>query len=283
MKKILVPTDFSKLSNHAVDFAVNLAKLLGAEVFAVHFLEIPASNLTLHLTGEAKKSDYMVDPLYNAQIIRANKRKLADLTYEFSTKEVVVTGQQLGGGFLKGVQNFVDSNKIDLVVLGTTGEERIQEFFSGNHAEQLIEHLSIPVLTIKDNADKDIHNIVLGLDLVGDTYSKSSFAQIKALTDKLNARLHILSVVKTEDTNLLLRDLNEIARDAGLGNYTVDFIQAKDEMAGFLDYVDQVDAEMIITLSSSRAGIHRFFQHSFSTELTKIASVPVMTLNKNNL
>ncbi len=281
MKKILVPTDFSKLSNHAADFAVHLAKRFGAEVFIVHFMEIPASHLTLHLSGEARKSDYMEDPLYNIQIIRANKHKLNDLISKFSSEEVVVAGEQLGGGFLNGIQHFIESNGIDLVILGTTGEERLQEFFSGNHAEQLIEHLRIPVLTLRDAVKKDILDIVLGLDLADERYSKSSLAMVKSMTDKLNARLHILSVVNTGETDSLLSELNELARGAGLKNYMIDFIRTKNKMQGFLNYVNQVDAGMVITLSSARSGIHRFFQHSFSIELTKIAPVPVMTLNKN--
>ncbi len=283
MKTILVPTDFSKLSRYALAFAVHLAKKLESKVSVVHLEEIPMKDTELHLTGEANAGGISDDSLYSAQLFRANERKLADLTSGYSDNEVEVSGQQLGGGFLKGIQHFLDNNEVDLVVMGTTGEESIQEFFTGNHTEQLIENLDVPVLSIQHDSDKEIKDIVLGLDLVDENYPMRAFDLVKVLTDGLDARLHIVDVIKSEKHHSLIEDLNKLAKIVGLENYLIDVIEDKNTNEALLSYAEEIDAGLIITISEARSGLYRFFQHSFSTRLTKNSSIPILTINKRHL
>lgn len=282
MKKIIVPTDFSKLSGHAIDFAIQLAKPLGATVEVVHLEEVPLDDLSLNLTGEAGGSSISNDTLFNAQLFRANRQKLDSIQDEYSSNEVSVKARQHGGGFLKGLEHYIDQNGADLVVIGTTGEESIQEFFSGNHTEQLIEHLSVPIISLRDQQFHKVEDIVLGLDIEDEKYTKQVFEKVKVITEALDARLHIVDITKSTDDEKLLAQLNKFAKIAGLTNYMVDVIEDKNASQTLLDYAEGTDASLIITLSDAKSGLHRFFQHSFATKLTKKSSIPVMTVNKRH-
>ncbi len=284
MKKILVPTDFSKLSYEALDFATHLATLLKAEVSVVHFEEIPLDDTSLHLTGETNSGKISDDSLFIAQLYKANREKLNDLSRTFSEQNgVSVTGEQLGGGFLKGIQHYIKNHGADLVVMGTTGEESIQEFFTGNHTEQLIEHIDVPVLSVQHKVDKSIEDVVLGLDLLDEKYSKKAFEVVKKIMDSLKARLHIINIVDDRAPDSLMSDLNKIAKIAGLENYVVEVISDKNENEALMNYSKSVDAGLVIALSKAKSGLYRFFQHSFATKLTKASSVPVLTINKKQL
>ncbi|MEP1097643.1 MAG: universal stress protein [Cyclobacteriaceae bacterium] len=282
MRRILVPTDFSKLSEHALSFAAHIAKNIGAEVSIIHLEDLPLGDTSLHLTGEAKKSGFTEDVLFEAQLLRTNKTKLIELSEKYTKDGVVVTGQQFGGGFLKGIEHYVEKNGADLIVMGTTGEESIQELFSGNHTEQLIEHLDVPVLSIQHEVDKNIKDIVLGLDLLDEKYTKKAFPMIKILSESLDAHVHVINVVTDGEPLSLMSDLNKLARGVGLKNYVVDVIRSKNENEALMDFADQVRAGLIITLSEARSGLYRFFQHSFATKMTKTSSIPVLTINKRN-
>lgn len=282
MKKILVPTDFSKLSDHAIDFAIKLAESLGAEVRVIHLEEVPLGDLSLHLSGEAGGSQISGDAIYNAQLFRANKQKLGAIERNYSSANVNVIARQHGGGFLKGIEHYIEQNGIDLIVIGTSGEESIQEFFSGNHTEQLIEHLSVPVISLQDKQFHKIEDIVLGLDIEDEVYTKKIFEHVKMITEALDARLHIVDITKSSKDEELLSRLNKIAKIAGLSNYMVDVIEDKHASAALLNYAQGADASLIITLSEARSGFQRFLQHSFSTRLTKKSSIPVMTINKGH-
>ena len=283
MKKILVPTDFSKLSHHALDLAAQLAKPLRAEVTILHLEEVPLGDLSLHLSGEASSGGITDDSLFNAQLFRANNQKIKGLVEEYAAGDVIVNGRQYGGGFLNGIKHYIEKNGADLVIIGTTGEESIQEFFSGNHTEQLIENLDVPVLSIQDQQHHKIEDIVLGLDIEDEQYTMKVFNMVKKIVEPLKARLHIVDVTKSKNDEELLGQLNKMAKVAGLTNYLVDVIEDKDTSTAFLDYAEGTDAGLIVVLSEAQGGLHRFFQHSFATRMTKKSSIPVLTINKKHL
>ena len=43
MKTIIVPTDFSAISNNAIDYAVDLAKATGSSLLVFHAYQVPVS------------------------------------------------------------------------------------------------------------------------------------------------------------------------------------------------------------------------------------------------
>ena len=283
MKNIVVPTDFSKLSNYAVDFAMQLAKPLKANVQVIHLEEMPLGDLSLHLSGEAGSKAVSNDSLYNAQLFRANKQKLETIQAENNSPDVRVTAFQHGGGFLKGMQHYVDENDVDLVVIGTTGEESIQEFFSGNHTEQLIENLKVPVVSLQDHQFHPIEDIVLGLDIEDEQYTRQAFEKVKVICEALGSTLHIIDVTSSKDDEKMMSMLNKIAKIAGLTNYLVDVIEDSNPKRALLEYAEGTDAGLIVLLSQAKGGLNRFLQHSFATKLTKKSSIPVLTVNKAHL
>lgn len=284
MKNILVPTDFSKVSSHALDLALKLAKPLKANVIVLHLEPVPLGDTSLSLMGDAGGGPSISgDSLYNAQLFRANKQKLNAIEQQYGSDEVNVTGVQHGGGFLKGIQHFLEKSETDLVVIGTTGEESIQEFFSGNHTEQLIEHLNVPVISVQDRQYHEIEDIVLGLDLQDEHYTQKAFEMVKIISEALNARLHIINITNKESTEELMSQLNKIAQIVGLSNYVVDVVEDKEESVALMEYAEGTDAGLIVALSEAKSGLYRFFQHSFATRLTKYSGIPVLTINKAHL
>lgn len=283
MKNILVPTDFSDLSKHAIDFAIQIAKPLGASVQVIHLEEIPLGDLSLHLSGEASGSSVSQDSLFNAQLLRANRQKLKVLQEEFSTEQTQVIAFQHGEGFLKGMKDYVSKNTVDMVVIGTTGEESIQEFFSGNHTEQLIENLNVPVISIQDQQFHPVEDIVLGLDIEDEKYTRQAFEKVRVICEALGSTLHIIDVTRSKNNDEMMGMLNKMAKIAGLTNFLVDVIEDKDTKTALLDYAEGTDAGLIVILSEAKGGLNRFLQHSFATRITKKSTIPVLTVNKAHL
>lgn len=281
MKTILVPTDFSELSRHAIDFAVHLAKPHHAKVNIVHFEDRPVEDLSLHLTGAQNDVDAVSsESLFNVQLFRANKVKLTEWVQKYNSDEVRVTGQQLGGGFLKGIQHYLKHVKADLIVIGTTGEQSLLEFFSGNHTEQLIEQVQVPVISIHDKVDTNIQDVVLGINMMEEVYPLETLQYVGDIMKGLKAKLHIVNIVPYEIPEHLLHSLNELAREAKLENYIVDVITEEKSNETLLAFAEEQDAGLIISISEAKGGINRFLRYSFSTHLTKVSSIPVLTINK---
>ena len=281
MKNILVPTDFSEVSAHALDFAVKLAKPFKAQIQLIHLEEVPLGDVSLHLSGEAGGGAISDDSLYNAQLFRSNKRRLETLREKYETSDVAIRAFQHGGGFLKGIQSYLEDHEFDLIVIGTTGEESIQEFFSGKHTEQLIEHVNVPVISLQDEQLYPIKDIVLGLDIEDEKYTQKAFEQVDIISRALNSTLHIIDVTRSHDNESMMQQLNKMAKIAGLSNYLVDVIEDKDPKSALLEYAEGVNAGLVVILSEAKGGLYRFIHHSFAARLTKKSSIPVLTINKS--
>ncbi len=65
--------------------------------------------------------------------------------------------------------NICSARDIDLVVMGTSGEENAAEAFTGNHTEQVIKISKCPVLSVRDGFQiKDFNKIVLAVNVIKD-------------------------------------------------------------------------------------------------------------------
>jgi len=67
MKRILVPTDFSKTSIIALEVASEIAKKAGAEVIALHVVE-EATSESFRVTGEVVQRNF-ADRLYTFKLL----------------------------------------------------------------------------------------------------------------------------------------------------------------------------------------------------------------------
>jgi len=143
-KKILVPTDGSKLSEKAVKRAVQLAKQTKASIKAVHvipkFHTFTYQSDMLELTAKeyeasasAKARDYLgyVDRVAKAADVEC------DSDYAFSDQpfqEIIKSAQK---------------GKCDLIVMASHGRRGIEGFLLGSETQKVLTHSSVPVLVLR--------------------------------------------------------------------------------------------------------------------------------------
>ncbi|TAJ98257.1 MAG: universal stress protein [Candidatus Manganitrophaceae bacterium] len=136
---ILVPTDFSELSNEAVDYAFSMAKRVGAKMVFIHTLEWP---------DHPDEMTPMSDEGYAFMKDRSNAL-LHDLV-EQAEKEGLEASAELADGvpFVEIIQA-ARKNKADLIVMGTHGRTGLSHLMMGSQAERVVRQSPCPVLTVK--------------------------------------------------------------------------------------------------------------------------------------
>src|SRR5690606_23678008 len=109
--QLLVPTDFSKAAGNAIDFAVQSAKLLPIQITLMHSFE----------TGDSAYADYVgVNKEFNRQMIRDANAKLDELKKEIETTHGILVNTFVSTESLQNtITNYIEENKVDLVVMGT--------------------------------------------------------------------------------------------------------------------------------------------------------------------
>jgi universal stress protein A len=138
LKSILVPIDFSKTSQTALEYAVPLAEQFGAKVTLLHAIEpLPyPANLTYLPMGEG----FPIKPL------EEKLNKLAKKTIKPQhLKEVIV---QVGTAF-EVITNVARDRNADLIVITTHGHTGLKHVFMGSTAERVVRHAPCPVLVVR--------------------------------------------------------------------------------------------------------------------------------------
>lgn len=143
IKTILVPTDFSAASLHALEYARDIADTFGASLHLIHVLENPYVAGGYMEMYAPPPADYL-DSLDES----ARGRLEEQLTPEEKAKYSAVFLTRMGAP-AREILDYLSANaEIDLVVMATAGRGRVARLVMGSVAEKIVRAAPCPVLTI---------------------------------------------------------------------------------------------------------------------------------------
>lgn len=149
-KRILVPTDLSEGAEQALDYACELARMLGAEIHLLNVVAIPS--LGVPELGVAMTST-IID-----QLVTENQTALDRLAQTRCTAQL---GQVLirVGDPRDVIERIAEELGADLIVMGTHGRRGISRALLGSVAETVVRSAPCAVLTVRlrDVDDSDRH------------------------------------------------------------------------------------------------------------------------------
>jgi nucleotide-binding universal stress UspA family protein len=146
-KHILVPTDGSKLSSHAVRAACNLAQTCGARITGIYV--IPPYVPPIYAEGMIYIAD--LGPKRHKEVMqKAATKALAVLSAEARRAGVACAGvapvaDQPWEGILKAARG----KRCDLIVMASHGRRGIAGLLLGSETTKVLTHSKIPVLVCR--------------------------------------------------------------------------------------------------------------------------------------
>lgn len=284
MEKILVPTDFTPIAELGLKLAVEIALRSDATISLVNFTKHPFGR-TFSALGDVSLSSDTEEERFMLELLRMNKSKLEDLVAQYSVKGVDMEYAIIDDELKDGVDDYLEKEYIDLVVMGTSGEETVQEAFIGNHTEQVIQVSSCPVLSVRDGFNiEDFDNIVLAVNRIKEGEVLKGLNTLRQFAECFNSRIHLVHArEKASDNNADLKNIfTQMAESAGLTNYTVTILDAEDQAEGVIQFARDVRGGLIAVIKNSKDGIFRIFSNHFSDRLVKEVGRPVFTYNLQN-
>lgn len=140
IKNILLPTDFSKTSLTASEYAVNLAKQYNAKLHVLHVLEKTPPILTIRsLDLSREKIIESIDA--DAQL------RLDECIIKIQKNEALEIISAIRKGIdYEEIIKYSSEKKIDVIVIATHGRTGILHTLLGSVAEKVIRYSKIPVL-----------------------------------------------------------------------------------------------------------------------------------------
>lgn len=277
MKKILVPTDFSKASITALEVAFDVAKKANADIYLLHVVEEATPDSYL-ISGEWQKDNWD-DRLFTFKLLEKAKRQLEKLVQEPRFSAVKLVGELRLGNPFHGMNAIIAEQKVDLVVMGTRGQTNLESMVIGTNTERIVRHSRCPILTVhKKPASTDFKNIVYATTMSKD---EEIFSRIVKSTQRIyDSTIHLVRVNTPGDfqrDNVVKDYMNKFAKSLQLKNFTINVYNDLNEEEGILYFADSIDADLIAMATHGRTGFAHVLAGSIAEDVVNKAKRPVLT------
>lgn len=258
-KSIIVPHDFSKVAETALNHALKVASTAGAEVHLLHVVSKP-------------------DQVDEA---RVKLEGLAESTAK-SSGVTVKTSVRIGNIF-EDIGEYASENNASIIIMGTHGAKGWQKIV-GSDAMKVITNSEVPFIVVQEKPIKatGYDDIVVPLDLETDTKQKLTI--VADMAKYFKSKVHII-VPKEEDEYLVHQLNSNIAFSKKfLGDRDIEFTTNIAE--GALDretvrLAAQIDADLIAIMNHQGNKITggMFANSSEQHLITNDSQIPVVIVN----
>lgn len=274
MKTILVPVDFSKHSEYALEVAASIARKHGANIVVVHMMGLPES----YLTNDEKQE------VFNAiHFMKITKKKFERFLNKDFLKGIEISQAVRNYKVFSEINEEAREQEADLIVMGSHGATGLKEVFVGSNTEKVIRTSQIPVIVIKKQLkDFEIKKAVYVTNF--DEQSLEAYFKTKQFLKNFDIEPQLLFVnipekfMSTQEMMAQARPfLEETSIDPDNLKNKVVFYDDYTLQKGVFNYSKKEGIDLIIIPTHGREGVAHFFYGSISEDIANHADIPVLT------
>ncbi|WP_267642344.1 universal stress protein [Haloarchaeobius amylolyticus] len=137
-ESLLLATDGSESAQAAVEYGLDLAATLDAEVHVISVVEDDMLGADVRSSAASDRADTAAAEAIDAVREAAAERGIDD-----------VTGHLEHGDPDEVILEFVEDDGVDAVVMGTTGRRGVDRILLGSVAEKTVRSVPVPVITVR--------------------------------------------------------------------------------------------------------------------------------------
>lgn len=196
--KILIPIDFSDNSKNALKYGMEVARKTNATLILLHAYRLLGSQINSVRTSELSLKETLdKSPRENFLAIERKFLKNSGLNYEF----------QIQIGFVETVIKLITQTQpIDMVIMGTRGENRAGNFL-GSTTARVIKEVNCPVLAIPSGVRfRDISNMLFA-GAIGQSNAQGIIGVLSTMAGLFEAKIHWIDFHPEAD-QLKIKNLN---------------------------------------------------------------------------
>jgi nucleotide-binding universal stress UspA family protein len=303
LQNILVPVDFSPMSERAIETAQWFAQRSGAAVHLVHVHEYfyPAGFMVPGAPIPGSMITFCQD---DADRVRKQLGELA------TSHGIPITNCYVGNDIpiFNGVCQVAKQIEADLIVLQARGHTGITRFFEGSHAERIVQHSPCPVLVARNLTRKAGRTgsgtkVTQSIDaiLVPVDFSRASFEALEyaiEFADRVAARLIVFHAVHLNlafsadgyamcDLSVLIdgarknaeKQMQEFVRLAKFRGVKFETaVQVASPASEICDFAEERDVDLIITATHGRTGLSHLLMGNVAEQVVRHARQPVLVV-----
>ncbi|MCM4153937.1 universal stress protein [Arenibacter sp. N53] len=273
--RILIPTDFSELSNVAIKYAVAISKDVDIKLILLHVIDTNTPSMArigsqkLHEAIKTSSERSMKELI--SSIKKDNSHNI-DISYEITS----------GTSIEKYVEIFALKNNIDMICIGTKGASGLKKIIFGSNAAGIIQNSSIPVLTIPEFARyRGINNIVYSSDLYNLDKEIDLIIPFARLMDSWIQILHIDKDNERFEGDIQTKE-ESLRKDFSYQKINLIELKSSSVIQGINNFVADIDADMVIMFTHHTNFLEKVFQKSVTQNTAFQTKIPLFTFQKES-
>jgi nucleotide-binding universal stress UspA family protein len=272
MKKILVATDFSACATNAMEYAMDLAKVLQAEVHALN--AIGSFEGIFNNTYNA---------LYIEEYHNSKRQALVNWAGTFTSRvafrEVPVSTSCEVGSVTGVISKYIESNPVEMLVMGTMGSSGISGLF-GSNVSAMVEKTNVPILIVPLESKFSFHPVVT---LATDFTAAPSNEDVIALSDLMGAleteKLYVVNIV--ESAAWTTNEAGEKALRDRMNGIQLEFRYIKEDSPteGIVNFISGSQTDIVSLVKRHHGLVYRLFNTSTVNKVLNRAIKAVLVLH----
>ncbi len=273
--KILIPTDFSKKSHVAVDYAIAFGETIDATIVLFHIIDT-------YTPARARLGSRRIEEA----IKKSAEDKMFRLTESIkkgSSKPIEISSCiRFGGSTQETLKKFVIDHEVDIIFVGTKGASGIEKVVLGSNAAAIIENSTVPVITVPEKARfNGLHRIVYATDLSDINRELDFILPIAKLFDAWIYAVHIVDSSSESDvetaqmTKTLISTFN-------YSKIKVERVVSDTVPSGLMEFAANVDGDLLVMFTHRLGFIEKIFGQGITRAIAFQTQIPLFSFNKNH-
>jgi nucleotide-binding universal stress UspA family protein len=288
MKTILVPTDFSPVSDNALNYALELAILFDSTIILLNAYTRPAAEnyevepaYALSL-GNNEASVYENEASYHYDLVSDKLARLKSEIYARAEKHLNIECVAEQGSPYDIILKIAQERKPDLIVMGlSTAAGKIKEHLIGSISLKIARNQPVPTFIVSEKVKyRKIQKISYACDLTNLEQTHLACAA-KLFSRAFKAEIEIVNVEKPEErisdeksyNNFFVEDILENVK------HSIIHITGNDVAQELEDYFQLFKTDLIMISPKKHNLLHYLFHHSITNELAFHSGLPILAIH----
>lgn len=273
-KKIVVPYDFSKTAENAIEHAAFIAAYTKGELYLV-FVQKKNDLLNMLLPSLSIKKPNSISDLLSEKL----SAEASKISKKYAVK---VTPIFTSGNITSELINICDEIDANLIVMGTQGGDSSNDLFMGSNTYRTLTKSNLPILTIRTSpSKKGFSNIVLPIDLSSHTRQKVNMAI--QLAKLFTGHIYVIGLYNDDEKSEKYKldvYLNQIEKECIKNKVSLTAFSAKttNKVKRTLQFSKKVNADIIVSMTDQDTEFKSALLSNYIHQLINNSKIPVLCI-----
>jgi nucleotide-binding universal stress UspA family protein len=276
MRKILIPTDFSKNAFNAIKYALELFKYERSEFIIMHAFADDVYEHTI-------KMPRTLFEVYKEKVWEQSDKKLRNLVVDIltisSNPKHKYDYKSVFGSLVDEANAIVDWENIDIVVMGTKGKSNDRDILFGSNSLQVIKYVKCPVLAVPAKYHDVQPQNILFTTAYQLPYKRRELKLLSTIANRFVATIKVLRISKFRELSHRQQDNQDLIK-YGIQENKTEFLNQEGEDVTFIinDFIQKNNVDMLVMVNTRRSYFENVLNTSTIEKIGSQLQIPFLVL-----